>query len=153
MNRARVAWRMPPTDDELRSVLSHARTIAIVGLSDKPERDSNETARYLQAQRYRVIPVNPAVPSVLGERAYSSLAEIPADIRVDIADIFRRSDQVPPIVDEAMARPVPIVWMALGVEHPEAAARARSAGLTVYENLCIMAQHRRLGLGPRPGAG
>jgi len=143
---------MTPGDEELRQVLSAARTVAIVGLSDKPERDSNETARYLQAQGYRVVPVNPVAPEILGERSYPTLSAIPSDLTVDIVDIFRRSDQVPPIVDEAIARRAPVVWMALGVEHPAAAAKARAAGLTVYENLCIMAQHRRLGLGPVPGA-
>src|SRR5271154_5482979 len=141
---------MTPTDDELRDVLTRARTVAIVGLSDKPERDSNETARYLQAQGYRVIPVNPIAPEILGERSYPSLTAVPSDVRIDIVDLFRRSDQVPPIVDEAIARHVPVVWMALGVETAPAAAQARKAGLTVYENLCIMAQHRRLRLGPLP---
>ena len=137
---------MTPTDDELRPVLERARTIAVVGLSDKPERDSNEIARYLQSQGYRVVPVNPMVREVLGERSYPSVAEIPHDIRVDIVDVFRKSDQVPPVVDEAIARHVPTVWMQLGVANAEASARGRRAGLTVFENLCIMVQHRRLGI-------
>ncbi len=139
---------MPPTDQELRDVLTRARTIAVVGLSDKPERDSNEVARYLQSEGYRIVPVNPMLTEVLGERSYPSLAAIPPEVRVDIADVFRRSDQVPPVVDEAIARHVPVVWMQLGVEHPGAAARARAAGATVYENLCIMVQHRRLRIPP-----
>jgi uncharacterized protein len=137
---------MTPTDGELRSVLERARTIAVVGLSDKPERDSNEIARYLQSQGYRIVPVNPMVPEVLGERSYPSVAAIPHDIRVDIVDVFRKSDQVPPVVDEAIARRVPTVWMQLGVENAEAASRGRRAGLAVFENLCIMVQHRRLGI-------
>ncbi|MGP8072843.1 MAG: CoA-binding protein [Thermoplasmata archaeon] len=143
---------MTPSDEELRRVLTTARTVAIVGLSDKPERDSHETARYLQAQGYRVVPVNPAAPEILGERSYPTLSAIPEDLHVDIVDIFRRSDQVPPIVDEALARGAPVVWMTLGVENADAAAKARARGITVYENLCIMAQHRRLRLGPVPGA-
>lgn len=139
---------MTPTDESLRALLTGARTIAVVGLSEKPERDSNEVARYLQGEGYRIVPVNPTVPEVLGERSYASLAAIPPEIRIDIADLFRRSEQVPPIVDEAIARNVPTVWMQLGVESPSAAAKARAAGLTVLENLCIMVQHRRLGLGP-----
>ncbi|HLN50736.1 MAG: CoA-binding protein [Thermoplasmata archaeon] len=137
---------MTPTDGEMRSVLERARTIAVVGLSDKPARDSNEIARYLQSQGYRIVPVNPMVREVLGERSYPSVAEIPHDIRVDIVDVFRKSEQVPPVVDEAIARPVPTVWMQLGVENAEASARGRRAGLTVFENLCIMVQHRRLGI-------
>jgi uncharacterized protein len=140
---------MPVTDAQLREILVQARTIAVVGLSDKPDRDSNEIARYLQSVGYRVVPVNPMLTEVLGEKAYPSLSAIPPDVRIDIVDIFRRSDQVPPIVDEAIARQDRVVWMQLGVEHAQATAKARAAGLTVFENLCIMVQHRRL-LGPHP---
>ena len=135
---------MPASDDELRRILTQARTIAIVGLSDKPERDSNEVARYLRTQGYRIVPVNPALGEVLGERSFPSLSAIPADRPIDVVDIFRRSDQVPPIVDEAIARHAPVIWMQLGVEHPEAAARARAAGTVVVENRCLMVEHRRL---------
>jgi uncharacterized protein len=144
---------MVPNDAELREVLSRARTIAVVGLSDKPERDSNEVARYLQSQGYRIVPVNPMVSEVLGEKSYPSLSAIPREIRVDIVDVFRRSDQVPPVVDEALARGAPVIWMQLGVENAEAAAKARAAGAVVYEDLCIMVQHRRLHIPPtRPAA-
>jgi predicted CoA-binding protein len=138
---------MAPTDDELRALLSRARTVAVVGLSDRAERDSNEIARYLQSQGYRVVPVNPMLTEVLGETAYPSVSAIPAEVKVDLVDVFRRADQVPPVVDEAIARRVPTVWMQLGVAHPEAAARARAAGLTVVEDSCIMVQHRRLRIG------
>ncbi|MFY9717306.1 MAG: CoA-binding protein [Thermoplasmata archaeon] len=143
---------MPPSDDELRAILSAARTIAIVGLSDKSDRDSNEIARYLRAQGYRIVPVNPMVPEILGEPSYPSLTAIPPDRTIDIVDVFRRSDQVPPVVDEAIARRAPVLWMQLGVEHAEAAARGRAAGLTVLENRCIMVDHRRLGI-PRVPSG
>jgi uncharacterized protein len=139
-------------DAEIREILTRARTIAVVGLSDKPERDSNEVARYLQAQGYRIVPVNPMVASVLGETSYPSVAAIPPEVRVDVVDVFRRSDQVPPVVDEALARHVPVVWMQLGVEHAAAAEKARAAGATVFENLCIMVQHRRLRVPPVPSA-
>jgi len=139
-----------PTDEELRSLLTRARTIAIVGLSDKPDRDSNEVARYLIGQGYRIVPVNPTVPEILGARSYPSLSAIPSDVRVDIVDVFRRSDQVPPVVDEAIARRAPVVWMQLGVEHAEAAARARAAGAVVLENRCLMVDHRRLKIPPVP---
>ena len=141
---------MPPTDEEIRSALARARTIAIVGLSDKPERDSNEVARYLQAQGYRIVPVNPVLSHVLGETSYPSLSAIPADRSIDIVDIFRRSDQVPPVVDEAISRGVPVVWMQLGVEHADAAGRARAAGAMTLENRCIMVEHRRLRIPPVP---
>ncbi len=140
-----------PSDRELTEILSRARTIAVVGLSDKPERDSNEVARYLRSVGYRIVPVNPMLPQVLGETSYPSVAAIPADIPIDIVDIFRRSDQVPPVVDDALRRGAKVLWMQLGVEHAEAAARARAAGATVVENLCIMVQHRRLRIPPVPG--
>lgn len=146
---------MPPmatSDPELKHLLASARTIAVVGLSDKPDRDSNAIAVYLQRQGYRVIPVNPMLPEVLGERSYPTLAAIPPEISVDIVDIFRRSDQVPPVVDEAIARRAPVVWFQLGVEHPDAAARARAAGLTVLENRCIRVEHQRLHVPPVPRA-
>ncbi len=135
---------MTATDADLRGVLSTARTIAVVGLSDKPDRDSNEVARYLQSQGYRIVPVNPMLTEVLGEKAYPSLSAVPPDVKVDIVDVFRRSDQVPPIVDEAIARGDKVVWMQLGVENAAAAAKAKAAGMTVFEDLCIMVQHRRL---------
>jgi uncharacterized protein len=144
---------MEPTDDALRAILGRARTIAVVGLSDKPDRDSNEVARYLQEQGYRIVPVNPMLTEVLGERSYPSVAAIPPEIRVDIVDVFRRSEQVPPTVDEAVARHVPVVWMQLGVRNAEAAERARAAGLTVLEDSCIRVQHRRLGVGRVSGPG
>lgn len=135
-------------DEDLRDVLTRARTIAIVGLSDKPDRDSNEVARYLKSQGYRIVPVNPMLAEVLGERSYPTVSAIPSDLPIDIVDIFRRSDQVPPVVDEAIARHAKVLWMQLGVEHADAAAKARAAGATVYENLCIMVQHRRLRIPP-----
>jgi len=131
-------------DEQVREILAKARTIAVVGLSEKVERDSNEVARYLQSQGYRVVPVNPALTEVLGERAYPSVSAIPSDVRLDIVDIFRRSDQVPPIVMEAIERRVPTIWMQLGVEHEGAAATARAEGAVVLENRCIMQDHRRL---------
>lgn len=144
---------MVVTDELLRGLLGRARTIAVVGLSDKPERDSHEVARYLQGQGYRIVPVNPMLSEVLGERAYPSLSAIPADVPIDIVDIFRRSDQVPPVVEEALARSPQAIWMQLGVEHAEAAARAEARGIPVVQNLCIMVQHRRLRIPPVPRSG
>ena len=139
---------MPPADAELAAILTGARTIAVVGLSEKPERDSNEVARYLQAQGYRIVPVNPAQAAVLGERSYPTLAAIPPDVRVDLALVFRKNEAVPEVVDAAIARGIPTVWMTLGVEHAAAAATARQHGLRVVEDTCAMALHRRLHLPP-----
>ena len=144
---------MATSDSDLRRILSSTRTVAVVGLSDKPDRDSHSVAAYLQSMGYRVVPVNPAVPQVLGEPSYPSLSAIPPDVPVDLVDVFRRSDQVPSIVDEALARQVPVIWLQLGVEHPEATRRARAAGTTVIENRCIRTEHQRLGIPRRaPGA-
>ena len=139
------------TEEELRRILTRARTIAVVGLSDKPDRDSNSVAAYLQAQGYRIIPVNPALTEVLGERSYPSLLAIPASEHIDIVDIFRRSDQVGPIVDEALVRGVGAIWMQLGVENPAAAAAAEARQVPVVQNLCIRTTHRLLSI-PRVGA-
>jgi uncharacterized protein len=139
---------MADPDAQMRDILASARTIAVVGLSDKPERDSHRIAAYLKSQGYRIVPVNPMVPEVLGERSFPSIAAIPPDVRIDIVDVFRRSEQVPPVVDDAIARHAPVVWMQLGVRNEEAASKAREAGAVVYEDLCIMVQHRRLRIPP-----
>jgi predicted CoA-binding protein len=135
---------MNPPDAVLRALLARVRTIAVVGLSDKPGRDSNMVARYLQGVGYRIVPVNPNVADVLGERSYPSVTAIPASVSVDLVDVFRRSDQVLPTVDEAIQRRAPAVWMQLGVANAEAAARAHAAGMTVVEDRCIMREHERL---------
>jgi uncharacterized protein len=138
------------TDEAVRGMLTRARTIAVVGLSEKPERDSNEIARYLKAQGYRILPVNPAVSEVLGERSYPTLLAIPTSEKIDIVDIFRRSDQVGPIVDEALVRGVGAIWMQLGVENPAAAAAAEGRDVPVVQNRCIRTAHRLLGIPPVP---
>jgi predicted CoA-binding protein len=137
-------------EGEIRELLTRSRTIAIVGLSDKPERDSNEVGRYLQQQGYRIIPVNPMVKSVLGETAYPSLEAIPADIPIDIVDIFRKSEDVPPVVASALARHPKAIWMQLGVENDSAAQSARAQHRIVVQNRCIMQEHRRLHIPPVP---
>jgi uncharacterized protein len=139
---------MPTDDREIREVLTRARNIAVVGLSDKPDRDSNQVARYLQSQGYRVIPVNPNLSSVLGEKSYPTVDAIPETTLLDVVVVFRHSDQVPPIAEAAMRRGVPAVWMQLGIENAEATANVRESGGLAFENLCIMTQHRRLGISP-----
>jgi uncharacterized protein len=128
--------------EEVRQLLTTARTVAVVGLSDKRDRDSYRVAAYLQLQGYRIIPVNPAVDSVLGEKAYARLEDVPE--KIDIVDIFRRPDAVPPLVDSAIAVGARAVWMQLGIAHNAAAEKARAAGLQVVMNKCILIEHRRL---------
>ena len=138
-------------DEDIRRLLSKARTIAVVGLSDKPDRDSYQVARYLLSQGYDILPVNPNVTEVFGRKAFRSLSDIPLKQSIDIVDIFRRSDRVPPVVDEAVARRAGAIWMQLGVRHDSAAHSAEARGIPVYQDRCIMQEHRRLAIGPVPG--
>lgn len=130
------------TDQELKHILAATKTIAIVGLSDKPERDSYRVARYLQEHGYRIIPVNPTVESVLGEKSYATVADIPTP--VEVVDIFRRPEAVGPIVEEAIAAGARIVWMQLGVVNEVAASMAEAAGLQVVMDRCMKIEHQRL---------
>ncbi|MDF3605884.1 CoA-binding protein [Paracoccus sp. DMF-8] len=141
------------SDDEIERALRDCKTIAIVGMSPKEERPSWGVARFLKSQGYRIVPVNPghAGETMLDETVYGDLASIPDSIRIDMVDIFRRSDAVPEIVDEALANlpGLSIVWMQLGVEHAQAANKARKAGLTVIENRCPKIEIPRLGIRPK----
>jgi predicted CoA-binding protein len=145
---------MAGADPALRDLLSTARVIAVVGLSDKPDRDSHRIAVYLKGQGYRIVPVNPTIAHVLGEVSYPSLSAIPPEIRIDVVDIFRRSEEVGPIVEEAVRRGVGAIWMQLGVQNEAAASVARAHHVPVYQDTCIMVQHKRLKIppiGPPPG--
>ncbi|AMO37683.1 CoA-binding protein [Thauera humireducens] len=122
-----------------RALLQDTRTIAIVGLSPNPQRPSNEVARYLRAAGYTIIPVNPACDQVLGEKCYASLREIPGP--VDLVDVFRRPEDVMPIVDDAIAIGARGLWLQLGVIAPEAARRAADAGLKVVMDRCTKVEH------------
>ena len=131
-----------PSDAAIRDILARPMTVAVVGCSPDPARDSNHVARILQAKGHRVIPVNPSVGTIIGERCYPSLAAIPEHI--DMVDVFRRPDAVPAIVDETIAVKAPVLWLQLGVVHEEAAARARAAGVTVVMDRCPAIEYRRL---------
>ncbi len=133
---------MPVTWEDVERILTTSKTLAVVGLSDNPDRDSHQIAGYLQQAGYRIIPVNPRIVEALGEKAYPSLRDIPE--RVDVVQIFRRSQDVPPIVDEAIAVGAKVVWMQSGIVHEEAAARAEAAGLTVVMDACMRSAHRAL---------
>lgn len=127
---------------EMAALLREAKTIAVVGLSSDEFRPSHGVAAYLQQHGYRIVPVNPKETSILGETCYPDLASVP--VAIDIVDIFRRSEAVPAIVDEAIRVGARGVWMQEGVRHAEAAAKARAAGLAVVEDLCILKEHRKL---------
>jgi hypothetical protein len=130
-------------DGEIRDLLAKAKTIAVVGLSDNPERDAYHVAEYLIKQGYRIIPVNPMYPEVLHQVAYPSLTAIPKGERIDIVDVFRRAEEVPAIAEEAIAVGAGALWLQAGIVHNAAAQRAAAAGLKVVQNLCIFQAHRR----------
>lgn len=129
-------------DADMIEMLRAARTIAVVGLSSKRMRPSYGVAAYLQRHGYRIIPVNPVETEVLGEKAYASLSEVPQ--KIDIVDVFRRSDAVPEVVDEAVRLAIPYLWLQEDVIHDIAAERARAAGIKVVMDRCILKEHRRL---------
>lgn len=132
--------------NRISEILDSARTIAVVGLSGKRFRPSYGVAEYMQHNGYRIIPVNPQEQSVLGEKCYPDLDSIPD--RVDIVDIFRRSEFVPGIVDAAIRIGARAVWMQEGVVHEAAAEKAAAAGLAVVMDRCILKDHRRMGYAP-----
>jgi predicted CoA-binding protein len=131
-------------DDAIRDLLSKAKVIAVVGLSSKRARASFGVSRYMQSVGYRIIPVNPNETEVLGEKAYADLDAIPNDVKIDIVNIFRRSEEVPEVVDAAIRLHAPAIWMQEGVIHEDAAAKARAAGIFVVMDRCLLKDHRRL---------
>jgi predicted CoA-binding protein len=130
------------TDDEERDIYQTAQTVAVVGISDNPERPSLAVASFLQQRGYRIVPVNPALSEALGERSFANLRDV--DVPIDVVDIFRRSDAVPPIVEDAIAIGAKVVWMQEGVVSEEAAERARAAGVRVIMDRCMKKEYRRL---------
>ena len=129
-----------PTSKEIESILKESKTIAIVGLSPKEERDSNSVAKYMIEAGYEIYPVNPMCDQILGQKSYPSLSEIP--VKIDIVDIFRKLDAVPGIVDEAIKIKAKTIWMQENIIHNGAAKTAKEAGLKVVMNKCIMVEHR-----------
>lgn len=125
-----------------KKIFNSIKIIAVVGLSDKPDRPSNEVAGYLKSHGYRIIPVNPTITEALGEQAYPSLHDLPE--RVDVVQIFRRPKDVPPVIDDAIAIGAKVVWMQPGAESEDAAEKAEGAGLTAVVGHCMRAVHRAL---------
>jgi predicted CoA-binding protein len=128
--------------DEIERILTNCRTIAVVGLSSKRFRASYGVSDYMQAAGYRIIPINPRETAVLGEKSYPTLEAVPE--KIDLVNIFRRSEHVAALVDSAIRLGAKAVWMQEGVEDPEAAARARAAGLDVVMDRCLLKEHARL---------
>lgn len=138
------------SQNEIREILTKYKTVAVVGLSREPDKDSYRVSAYLKEHGFRIVPVNPFADEVLGEKSYKSLLDIPAEIQktIEIVDIFRPAKGVPPIVEQAVklkemhGKPY-VVWMQLGIVNEQAAETAKKAGLTMVMNKCMMVEHRR----------
>ncbi|HLO29771.1 MAG TPA: CoA-binding protein [Anaerolineales bacterium] len=134
-------------DQVMKDILLSARTIASVGLSSNPAKESYGIVRYLKSQGYRVIPVNPTADEIMGEKSYPDLESVPE--KIDVVQVFRRPEDVPPVVDSAIKVGAKVVWMQEGIVNEEAAQKAREAGLQVVMDACMRATHQRL-IGPKP---
>jgi len=130
--------------DAIYELLSRAKTIAVVGLSDSPMRPSHGVSAYIQAAGYRIIPVNPRIGEALGERSYPSLLDVPSEIakKIDLVDVFRRPQYVDEIVEQAIQLKIPAVWLQEDVVNERAAEKARKAGILVVMDRCILKEHR-----------
>ena len=133
-------------EDRVLELLRNAKTIAVVGLTDDPSKPSYGVSEYLQSKGYHVVPINPKLKEVLGERAYPSLSEAAKSEKIDVVDVFRRPDAVPAIVDEVLALKLPALWLQETVVNEEAARKAREAGVLVVMDKCIYKEHARYGL-------
>ena len=129
-------------DKELKATLSRYKRIAVVGMSKDPQKDAQRIPMYLKNAGYEIIPVNPTATEIAGMKAYRSLSEVP--LNFDIVQIFRPSEAVPSIVDEALKTKAKVIWMQLGISNEEAAERARMAGKIVVQDRCMMMEHMRL---------
>src|SRR3984893_6825433 len=132
----------PHSADAIGDILKNYKTIAVVGLSSNPRRPSFSVTQYIQSAGYRIIPVNPNETEVLGEKSYPRLEDIPKSQHIEIVDIFRRSEHIPPVVDSAIAVGAQVIWIQQGIENQTAAAKAHAAGLFVVEDACILIEHR-----------
>ncbi len=131
-----------PPSKKIKAILEKYKTVAIVGLSLKPERDSYKVAKYLKENHYRIVPVNPGQKEILREKCYPNLKAIPFPI--DVVDIFRKLEAIPPVVDDAIEIGAKVVWMQLGLAHNQAADKARKAGLGVMMSKCIKIEHMNM---------
>ncbi len=127
--------------DPLLEILKTYKSIAVVGLSSNPMRPSFGVTEYMKTAGYRIIPVNPNETEVLGEKSYARLEDVPE--KIEIVDVFRRAEAVPPVVESAIRVGAKVVWMQLGIENEEAAKKARAAGLVVVEDACMLIEHRK----------
>jgi predicted CoA-binding protein len=128
--------------DQVKQILLDTKTIAVVGMSSHEDRPSHDVPKYLQEHGYRVIPVNPNAQEILGEKAYPTLRDIPGDVQIDTVEIFLKSEDVPPVVQDAIAIGAKVIWMQEGIRNEAAAKAAEEAGLLVVQDRCMRAAHR-----------
>jgi uncharacterized protein len=131
----------PDSADSIRDILKKYKSIAVVGLSSNPARPSHGVASYMKSVGYRIIPVNPNEKEVLGEKCYARVEDVPQ--KIEIVDIFRRPEDVPPVVDGAIRAGARVVWMQLGIENATAGEKARAAGITVVMDACLLVEHKK----------
>ena len=132
------------TTNDIQRSLEGCKTIAVVGLSPKTHRDSFRVAQYMQAHGFRIIPINPNAAEILGERAYASLTEAARHVAIDMVNCFRNAEDIPPLAIEAIAIGARSLWMQIGIQNPDAAAKAEAAGLCVVQDRCLMVEHAKL---------
>lgn len=142
----------PPVLTEAQAIvhiLNHCRTVAVVGLSPKAHRESYHVAAYMQTRGWRIIPINPVAAAsgepILGEKVYATLSEAARHQKIDLVDVFRNSEDVPPVVDETIALGLPAIWLQLGISHDAALVKAQAAGLVAVQNRCLKIELARLG--------
>ncbi|MHB8360546.1 MAG: CoA-binding protein [Thermoplasmataceae archaeon] len=131
-------------DNGIREILRVSKNIAVVGISEKHERDSFKVAQYLSTKGYNIIPINPAIENWNGIKSYPNLSSIPKDMRIDIVDVFRKSEAVPEIVNESLKIKPKAIWLQLGVINEDAAKKASESGMKVVMDRCIMVEHKKL---------
>ena len=134
-------------DHELKEILQSAKTIASVGLSSNPQKESYGIVTYLKQQGYHIIPVNPTADEIMGEKSYPDLPSVPE--KIDVVQVFRKPEDVPPVVDDAIKAGAKVIWMQEGIVNEEAAQKAREAGLQVVMDACMRSSHRKL-IGAQP---
>ena len=133
----------PAGDAAVAHILQHCRTVAVVGLSPKPHRDSFRVSQYMQAQGWKIVPINPNVTEVLGQKAYPSLTEAARHHAIDLVNVFRNAADVPPLASEAIAIGAKGLWLQMGITHPNALAQAQAAGQWAVQDRCLMMEHAR----------
>jgi len=135
---------MPATEAQtIADLVSHPRTVAVVGLSPTAHRESFKVSQYMQRQGWRIVPINPNAIEILGEKVYASLTEAAVTEKIDLVNVFRNSEDVPPVVDEALAIGAPAIWLQLGIRNDSAIAKAKAAGLQCVQDKCLLVEHAR----------